>query len=234
MEQWLEWARGPMFRFALLFMTLGIIRLLALNVLNIVTVIRRAGDKNIPLKTIFAQTVQWLLPCKKMELSQLLFSIISFLFHISVIIVAIFLGAHIVLWERGLGIHWPALNQILADVLTLIAIAAVLVLLCRRIFSKATRALNRFQDYALLVLIGGTVLSGYLAMAPSINPFSYTATMLVHVMSGNLIFILIPVSKLSHVVLFPTTQLISELGWHLDPDSGQNVAVALGKENDPV
>ena len=94
MEQWLEWARGPIFRFAILFMALGIIRLLALNVLNIVTVIRRAGDKNIPLKTVFAQTVQWLLPCKKMELGQLLFSIISFLFHISVIIVAISAGVN--------------------------------------------------------------------------------------------------------------------------------------------
>ena len=39
-------------------------------------------------------------------------------------------------------------------------------------------------------------------------------------MSGNLIFILIPFTKLSHAVLFPATQLVSEMGWHLAADSG--------------
>jgi hypothetical protein len=71
-------------------------------------------------------------------------------------------------------------------------------------------------------------------MHPSINPFGYYGTMVVHVMSGNLIFLLIPFSKMSHMALFPATQLVSELGWHLLPGAGQQVAVALGKENDPL
>ena len=29
-------------------------------------------------------------------------------------------------------------------------------------------------------------------------------------------------------------QVISELGWHLKPGAGQQVALALGKENDPL
>ena len=59
-------------------------------------------------------------------------------------------------------------------------------------------------------------------------------TMFVHVMSANLIFVLIPFSKMSHLALFPATQLVSELGWHLQPGAGQQVALALGKENDPL
>jgi nitrate reductase gamma subunit len=58
--------------------------------------------------------------------------------------------------------------------------------------------------------------------------------MFVHVMSGNLIFILIPFTKLSHAVLFPATQVVSEMGWHLAADSGTRVAMALGKEGEPV
>ena len=45
---------------------------------------------------------------------------------------------------------------------------------------------------------------------------------------------MIPFTKMSHVALFPATQLISDLGWHLKPGAGQQVAIALGKENEPI
>jgi hypothetical protein len=58
--------------------------------------------------------------------------------------------------------------------------------------------------------------------------------MFVHVMSGNLVLVMIPFSKLSHAVLFPTTQLVSEMAWHLVPNSGEKVVLSLGKENEPI
>jgi len=58
--------------------------------------------------------------------------------------------------------------------------------------------------------------------------------MFVHVMSGNLILFLFPFTKMSHVALFPGTQLIADLGWHLEPRAGQQVALILGKENEPI
>jgi hypothetical protein len=71
-------------------------------------------------------------------------------------------------------------------------------------------------------------------MHPNLNPFGYNGTMFVHVMAGNLIFLLIPFTKMSHVALFPGTQLISDLGWNLKMGGGQQVAIALGKENEPI
>ena len=58
--------------------------------------------------------------------------------------------------------------------------------------------------------------------------------MLVHILSANLIFILMPISKLSHVVLMPGSQLFSEAAWHFPADSGRKVAIALHKEEEPV
>jgi nitrate reductase gamma subunit len=58
--------------------------------------------------------------------------------------------------------------------------------------------------------------------------------MLVHVLAGDFLFLLIPFSKLSHIALFPFTQLISELAWYFEPDSGRKVMIALGKENRPI
>ena len=233
MAEWLEWVRGPGFRFSIAVMILGLLRLLVINTFNIVNVVSHASDKNIPWRTVIRDTVRWLFPYNKIR-PQLIFTVTSILFHISVIVTPIFLAAHISLWRRGTGLEWAAIPQAAADYLTLLAIASAVVLLYKRLSARATRALSRTQDYVIPVLIMIPFASGYLAMHPSINPFSYDATMLVHVLAGNLVLILLPFSKLSHAVLFPTTQLVSEMAWHLVPNSGENVALTLGKENEPI
>jgi nitrate reductase gamma subunit len=205
-----------------------------LNIINIRMLLSRAADRNVPVRTVARETVRWLFPYKKAYRHRLAFSIVSLLFHVAVIFTPIFLGAHIVLVERSLGVSWPAMSQGLADILTVTAVATALILLIQRIAARATRALSRVQDFALPAIIAVPFITGFLAMHPSMNPVPYHTTMFLHVMSANLIFVLIPFTKLSHVVLFPTTQLISELGWHFDPDSGTKVAAALAKENEAI
>ena len=58
--------------------------------------------------------------------------------------------------------------------------------------------------------------------------------MLVHALSGDLVLMLIPFTKMSHVVRLPVTQLITELGWHLEPGAGERVARALHTEEEPI
>jgi hypothetical protein len=53
-------------------------------------------------------------------------------------------------------------------------------------------------------------------------------------MSANIVMILVPITKISHCVLLPLTQLVSEVAWHFPPDAGSKVAAALGKEGDPI
>ena len=69
---------------------------------------------------------------------------------------------------------------------------------------------------------------------PGLNPFAFELTLLLHFLSGSVLLALIPFTKLVHVVFFPATQLISEVGWRFKPDAGERVAEALGKENQPV
>jgi nitrate reductase gamma subunit len=236
MEQWLEWARGPVFRACFVVMLLGLARALVLNTVSIASLIHdsRKNGRTVAWGPVLNATLQWMFPVKKGFEARAVFSITSMLFHVCIIITPIFLGAHILLWERGLGISWPALGNLAADYLTLLGILTGAVLVAQRVGSSASRAISRGQDYFLPVLILVPFVTGYLGMHPNINPFGYTGTMLVHVMSANLIFLLIPFTKMSHVVLFPGTQLISEMGWHLKPGGGQQVAIALGKENEPI
>jgi len=238
METWLDFARGPAFLFAFSFMILGLIRHLGLTIWEIARAMRRAGDKTWPYRQVCIATLKWLLPVAKLK-NELLFSLTSMLFHVAILIVPVFLGGHIVLWARGIGVSWSTISWMaipnpLADVLTVVAIVTAVALVIQRVAARATRTLSRFQDYALPLVIAVPFVSGFFVMHPTINPFSYQATLFVHVMSANVVFVLIPITKLSHVVLLPSVQIVSEVAWHWPPDAGSRLAATLGKENEPI
>lgn len=233
MEYWLEWARGPLFRFSFLILVLGLARLLALTAAGVFRAMWRAGDPRLPLKTIVLATLKWLFPFKQLN-NRLWYSITSVLFHVGLILTPVFLGAHVLLWKRGIGIGWPGFSRDVADVFTLLTVVSGIGLIIGRAANPFSRGLSRFQDFALPPLLLVPFVSGFLAMHPSVNPIPYQLTMLIHVLSGDLIFLLIPFTKMAHCVLLPTTQLVAEVGWHFPPDQGENVAIALHKETEPV
>jgi nitrate reductase gamma subunit len=233
METWLTWARGPFFWAALTFMLLGLIRHVFVTTWEVRRVVRRAGDKRLPYRKIFKATALWLFPFAKLR-TRMFYGLTSLIFHIAIIVVPIFLAGHIALWRRGAGISWAAIPNGLADVLTIAAVATALLLILQRATARDTRSLSRFQDYFLPVIIAIPVVFGFLVMHPAWNPFPYNATLLVHVMSANLLMILMPVTKLSHAVLLPGTQLVSEVAWRWPRDGGSKVGIALGKEGEPV
>jgi nitrate reductase gamma subunit len=236
MEPWLEWARGPAFRACFAILVLGLARAVALSIASLVSLIRRSrkNGRVVAWRAILFDSMQWALPLKKGLEQRAVFSLTSMLFHVAAIVTPVFLGAHILLWERGLGVSWPAIGNSVADLLTWIAICTGIALCVQRVASRASRALSRVQDYLLPVLILVPFVTGYLAMHPSMNPFGYNGTMFVHVMSANTIFLIAPFSKLSHMVLFLSTQAISEIGWHLAPGAGERVAAMLGKQDEPI
>jgi nitrate reductase gamma subunit len=233
MQTWLEWARGPFFWAALTFMCLGLARHVFVTLWEVVRITRRAGDPRIPYRTIVKTTAAWLFPPGQMK-NRLVFSLTSFVFHVAIILVPIFLAGHIALWQRSTGLSWPALPNLLADILTVVALLTAILLVVQRAVARDTRALSRPQDYALPLIVAFPFAWGFLVMHPAWNPFPYEVALLIHVMSANVLMILIPLTKLSHCVLLPGTQLISEVAWHWPPDAGRQVGIALGKEGEPV
>ncbi|MFH2037610.1 MAG: hypothetical protein ABIJ45_14515 [Candidatus Zixiibacteriota bacterium] len=144
--------------------------------------------------------------------------------------VPLFLADHIVLWEGFLKIDLPQIGYGLADFLTLFSIVCLIILLGFRIFSSRLRAMSKRMDYILLINILIPFIAGYLAMHPNINPFSWNTIMLIHILSAELLFVLIPFTKLAHIVLFVFDR-ISGIHWQLRPGAGDRVAQTLyGKE----
>jgi nitrate reductase gamma subunit len=163
-----------------------------------------------------------------------IYSIASIVFHIGIIVVPLFLAGHVALLAGFVPASWPILSDSVADVMTIVTLIALVALLVGRLSSANWRRLSQGGDFAMLVLLGLMVLAGYFASNPGSSPFPARTMVLAHILMGNAVFFLFPVSKLAHCVLYPFMQLGFTLGWQLRPNSGKDVAVALRKENEPV
>lgn len=233
MSALLEWARGPAFVFSLSFMLLGLLRHLLLTIWEMRRTMRRAGDRTLPYRQLVLTTAKWLVPISKLR-RQPLFSTTSIAFHLCILIVPFALAGHVELWASATGMRWPVIGNSLADILSLIAIFAALALVVQRVAFKTSRGLSRLSDYLMPPLVALPFVTGFLFMHANLHSLSYETMFLIHIMSANLLMILIPITRLSHAVLLPSLQLLSEMGWHWPMDAGSRVARALGKEGEAV
>ena len=229
MEWWIDFAKGPLFALTFLIMILGLARHVVLQIYNLF--VSKGGRlKNVSWKSIFSDMAGWALPVKHMIKGTVVFSSLSIIFHAALILVALLLTDHIVLWEGFLGIGLPEIGRAFADALTIIVMASILGLLACRIFIKRLRAMSMTSDYYLLILIFLPVMFGFMAGHPGVNPFTWELAMLLHLLSAELLFVVIPFCKLAHIVLYFFDRL-SPIHWQLKPGAGDKVAHALfGKE----
>jgi nitrate reductase gamma subunit len=195
---------------------------------------RKAGDRAIPYGRLLRQSLGWIVPVNGLRGARLPYTVASVVFHIGVILVPVFLSGHVRLVEKGLGLVWPTLDPMAADLLTLTTLVALSMILVIRLANRAARFLSGFQDWCLLVLCILPFLSGYFVAHPAINPLPFPLMYLIHLVSAGLLLILIPFTKLAHIGLFPFSRLSWELGWHFVPGAGERVRIALGKEGEPV
>jgi len=234
MQALLDFARGPLLIFAFAVFLFGMLRLLVLFVVEMRRAYVKAGDQAIPMGQLFRRSLGWVFPIHAFRGTRILYTGASLAFHVGMLLVPLFLSGHIQLIREGIGIGWPALPGGAADALTLAALAGLFVLFFYRLFSRASRSLTTFQDWFLLVLCMVPFVSGWYVAHPAGNPLPFTLTYLIHLLSAELLLILVPFTKLAHVALFPFTQFNWEMGWHFVPESGDRVRIALGKEGEPV
>jgi nitrate reductase gamma subunit len=229
MDQWLDFARGPFFRFTFAVMVLGLVRHLLITAASILRAYRLTEHKKISWRRTVVQTVDWIVPLRHLR-QRWFYSAVSILFHIGVIVTPLFFFGHVRLIESSLGLSWPALPAGVADLLTLMTLAALAVLVTARIAGRASRPLSRFQDYAVPVLLAVPFISGYLTANPNLNPLPHNPTLLIHMLSGEICFLIIPFTKLAHMALQPLTRLPADLAWRFPPDYPEAVARQVGAE----
>ncbi|MEJ2495026.1 MAG: hypothetical protein P8Y79_11945 [Ignavibacteriaceae bacterium] len=234
MESWLEFARGPLFRLSFAILILGLLRILFLDIWGAYKAYRKAGDKSMPWKLILNRSMEWLFPVKRVAHNRPVYSIFSILFHIGLILVPVFLFAHVKLWERSVGISWMTLPYNLAYWLTVSTIVFAIALIIGRIFNKSSSFISRKQDYLWPVLLLIPFITGFVCANLNVDPKSYQFFMLMHVLSGDLIFVLIPFTKIAHCVLMPLSQVVCTLAWKFPPNTDEDICTTLNKKGAPV
>jgi nitrate reductase gamma subunit len=225
MDAWIDFAKGPLFALTFLIMILGLTRLVVVQIYSLVSGKGRR-IMNAPWRKIIKDALSWIVPVRHLIPGTKFFSVVSFLFHIGIIIVPLFLADHIALWEKLLKINLPSIGYLVADLLTLFTIACIFILMGFRIFSRRHRAMSMPPDYALLVAVFLPFSTGFLASHPGFNPFPWEIVFLIHLLSAELLFVLVPFTKLAHIVLFAFDR-ISAIHWQLRPGAGDKVAEAL-------
>ncbi|MCG6879949.1 MAG: nitrate reductase [Deltaproteobacteria bacterium] len=156
-------------------------------------------------KYVFATLFRWLLPINKSVAKNPIYSILGYIFHICLVVVPIWLAGHIYLWEESrFEWSWTPIPDWLADWMTIILLFIALFFLLRRIFSADIRLLSGFADYLLLVVTALPFLTGYFLSHGTLDSIGFLGDnmTLIHMLSGELMLILIPFTKLSHFVLF--------------------------------
>ncbi len=234
MEQLLEFSRGPLFRLSFAIMILGLARIIILDIWSAREAFKRAGDQAMPWGLIIRRSLEWFFPVKRVFNNRPVYSLVSILFHIGLIITPIFLFAHMNLVENSIGLSWPTIPYGWAYALTGGTIIFGLMLFFGRVFSKSSSHVSRVQDYFWPLILLVPFVTGFLCAHGNVGPGAYQFFMLVHVLAGNLIFILIPFTKIAHCVLMPFSQLVCTLGWKFPPETDDKIATTLNKKGAPV
>jgi nitrate reductase gamma subunit len=143
----------------------------------------------------------WLVPFANINSRQKpILTIVTFAFHICLLAVPIFLLAHVLLWEESFGIEWWTLPESVAEFMTLVVLAACVYFLWRRLTQPEVKYVTSASDYVILALVAAPFLTGLLAYYQWLG---YKFWLILHILSGEIWLVIIPFTRLSHMLFFP-------------------------------
>lgn len=225
----LELAEGPIFRCAFALLVLGVLRaglLAGSDAMAAYLTTPPQLRRSIFWPKVRERLLWFLLPAASATARPLLrsgghaffayhlaLSAVSLLFRTGVVVVPTFMVAHVYLWERGLGLSWPAFPGPLADVLALVTVVSGVVVFLGQVYSPIRRRLEPAWSFLKPLLLVLPFASGFLAMHPTWSPLSYQMVRLIHVLSASLVFVLVPFTRLLSGVHTPLLRPRPELAW---------------------
>lgn len=235
MDSFLEFAKGPLFRFTFGIMCLGLIRIFVLSLINGFEAKGKAAEKKLPIGFVRKMTIGFTLPIRAYRVKPI-YATISIIFHIGMIITPLFLYDHLLLFYNAIGFAWLGLTipKSIADILTIVTIVSGITLVIMRFSRETSRYISRTQDFIWPILIVIPFATGYFCSNTSLSPSAYNAFLLVHILIAEIIFLLIPFTKIAHCVLIPISQWVTARSWKFVPGAGERVRITLGKEGEPV
>lgn len=147
---------------------------------------------------------QWIIQCLRTLNGTLwktdpFLTIVTSVFHVCLIAVPLFLLGHNILLGQSWKLSLFSLPESLSDFLTFIVLVCGVYFLGRRLFLARVRAISSIYDYLILIIAIAPFLTGFLAYHQWLD---YKTVILLHILSGELMLITIPFTKLGHMLFF--------------------------------
>lgn len=126
-------------------------------------------------------------------------TIVTSIFHLCLVATPLLLLGHNELIRESWGISFFSLPERLTDIMTQVVIGCTLFLLFRRILIAKVRSITTVSDYLILLLTAAPFITGFFAFHQT---HDYEPVILLHMLSGELMLILLPFTKLAHMIFF--------------------------------
>lgn len=193
--QFLTWVRGPGLDIALGIFVLGVLwRLIEIYTLgrkpDLAEARHVAGASG--WHTVFRRSMP---PPGMLKRSPVSY-IGGYIFHVGLAIIVFFFAPHILLITNLTGLSWPGLPSQFVDLVTVVTMAAMIVVLVDRINKPAKRFLSTFEDWFTWAVTFLPVLTGWMAVQHLLLP--YTLMLAIHILTVEILLIVLPFTKLFH------------------------------------
>jgi len=120
----------------------------------------------------------------------------GYVFHLGLLVVVVFFAPHIKLIGDLTGLSWPGLPSRFVDFTAVLTLVAMLVVLADRMTKPLKRFLSTFEDWFTWGVTFLPVLTGWMAVQHLLLP--YTTMLALHILSVEVLLVVLPFSKLFH------------------------------------
>ncbi len=162
---------------------------------------------HISLKFSLRSILHWIIPFATVNWRRHpVITILTFVFHGGLVIMPFFLSAHVIMFNKAWGVKWWTLPYGFVDAVTIVVISSCVIFLVRRLTLREVRFLTTPSDYFILAIAFAPFLTGFLALHQIGN---YHFWLILHILSGELMLMAIPFTRLSHMLFGVFTRAYS-------------------------
>jgi nitrate reductase gamma subunit len=206
-----EFARGPLVWIAFTILLVG-------SVYRIVSIAKLAKKDKVVWPYMnwgagLRSILHWVIPYGSTNMRMRpAFTLLSFLFHICLLLTPILTVGHVLLWKESWDISWWTLPDTLSKVMVIIVLLGGLSFVLRRIANPTVRFVTSVSDYVLVVLVLAPFATGLMAYY---QLFDYQTIVIIHMWTGAIWLAMIPFTRIAHMLFFPLTRAYmgSEFGF---------------------
>jgi nitrate reductase gamma subunit len=197
-----EFARGPLVWIAFAILLVG-------SAYRIISIVRFAKKDKVVWPYMrwrfgLRSIMHWLVPYASTNMRiRPLFTLLSFLFHVCLLLTPIFAAGHVFLWKESWGISWWTLPDILSKVMVILVLCVGLTFVLRRIANPTVRFVTSAGDFVLVALVLAPFATGLMAYY---QMFDYRTVVIIHMWTGAIWMAMIPFTRIAHMLYFPLTR----------------------------